>query len=76
MEKNVLSGDRGVGSRIQQDLGLAADLDKALTLVFKGANVFEIHGPIPAGAPSLQKVRFSICRLAIQASVVTCDRIW
>jgi putative heme iron utilization protein len=34
--------------------------DQALTLVFKGANVFEIHGRIPAGTPSTKSAFFNL----------------
>lgn len=34
--------------------------DQALTLVIKGANVFEIHGRIPAGAPSTKSAFFNL----------------
>ena len=34
--------------------------DQALTLVLKGANVFEIHGRIPAGVPSTKSPFFNL----------------
>jgi putative heme iron utilization protein len=34
--------------------------DNALTLVLKGANVFEIHGPVPPGAPSTRSAFFNL----------------
>lgn len=34
--------------------------DQALTLVLKGGNVFEIHGPIPPGEPSTRSQFFNL----------------
>lgn len=34
--------------------------DQALTLVLKGGNVFEIHGPIPPGEPSTRSQYFNL----------------
>lgn len=34
--------------------------DQALTLVLKGANVFEIHGRVPPGAPSTRSAFFNL----------------